>query len=548
MEGRSVALVTLVSGFIGAFNGFATYPVTIPGLVEIGFDGVQATTSYLVYFSWTLPFNSLFIAPNISNAASHVPVVDIVRVAGLLTIPLVFLSLLGFMKILGFRFFAWKTQALFWTTGLANVIAIILFTQVWPSYYILMMIAGAAISLAGLYVYGRIAKRRAARKSAGRRARAGHRIPRWDCSKPTRRCFWAWSSSSSREFAALAEWLDHFQFGVAAWGYNRISINIFTTAGFYIFVTAMVCYLFRRKKAHAAKDFVVASKRSGRSISTLCVGSATVYLMVDSGQIALLGKILAKGGTFVYSSLYPLVAFLGGMAFGQGLPGDFLFSRMQVSIAPTLGIPLMVLVGIITVVTMGPPNALKPTQIALHGFACERERARWRNISHLPAVGDAATCRHRDSFSYSCVLVEIAWEVFDGSMAMSGNAQPVQKPSLDFQTHLALLEAQGLLIRIDRPINKDTELHPLVRCQFLGGIPEEERRAFLFTNVVDSRGRRYDIPVVVGALAASPKIYAVGMGCAVEEIGAAWTRAIANPIAPVTREFPFLPGSSDSRR
>jgi len=85
---------------------------------------------------------------------------------------------------------------------------------------------------------------------------------------------------------------------------------------------------------------------------------------VDSGQIAELGRTLASAGTFVYASCYPLVAFLGGMAFGQGLPGDFLFSRMQVSIAPTLGIPLMVLVGIITVVTMGPPNALKPTQIA----------------------------------------------------------------------------------------------------------------------------------------------------------------------------------------
>ena len=83
--------------------------------------------------------------------------------------------------------------------------------------------------------------------------------------------------------------------------------------------------------------------------------------------------------------------------------------------------------------------------------------------------------------------------------------QPVNGPSLDFQTHLAVLENNGLLVRIDRPINKDTELHPLVRWQFLGGIPEDERRAFLFTNVVDSRGRRYDIPVVVGALAASPK-------------------------------------------
>ena len=43
LEGQAVALVTLVGGFIGAFNGFATYPVTIPGLVDIGFDGVSAT-------------------------------------------------------------------------------------------------------------------------------------------------------------------------------------------------------------------------------------------------------------------------------------------------------------------------------------------------------------------------------------------------------------------------------------------------------------------------------------------------------------------------
>src|ERR1700686_5055226 len=91
----------------------------------------------------------------------------------------------------------------------------------------------------------------------------------------------------------------------------------------------------------------------------------------------------------------------------------------------------------------------------------------------------------------------------------------ISRPSLDFQSHLAVLEAKGLLVRVDRPINKDTELHPLVRWQFLGGIPEEERRAFLFTNVVDSRGRRYDIPVAVGALAASPRIYALGMGCPV---------------------------------
>ena len=42
----------------------------------------------------------------------------------------------------------------------------------------------------------------------------------------------------------------------------------------------------------------------------------------------------------------------------------------------------------------------------------------------------------------------------------------------DFQDHLANLEAAGLLVRIDRAINKDTELHPLVRWQFQGGLPK----------------------------------------------------------------------------
>jgi 4-hydroxy-3-polyprenylbenzoate decarboxylase len=106
-------------------------------------------------------------------------------------------------------------------------------------------------------------------------------------------------------------------------------------------------------------------------------------------------------------------------------------------------------------------------------------------------------------------------------------------PPLDFQDHLARLEAAGLLRRIDRAINKDTELHPLVRWQFQGGLHEKDRRAFLFTNVVDSSGRRYDAPVAVGALAASAEIYAVGMGRPVEEIGDAWLDAITHPIPPV---------------
>jgi 4-hydroxy-3-polyprenylbenzoate decarboxylase len=112
-------------------------------------------------------------------------------------------------------------------------------------------------------------------------------------------------------------------------------------------------------------------------------------------------------------------------------------------------------------------------------------------------------------------------------------AQNETTARLDLQEHLADLEARGLLTRIDHPVNKDTELHPLVRLQFIGGIPASERRAFLFTNVVDSAGRKYDMPVVVGSIAASAEIYSLGMRAAVEDIGNRWMEAIAHPIPPI---------------
>lgn len=102
----------------------------------------------------------------------------------------------------------------------------------------------------------------------------------------------------------------------------------------------------------------------------------------------------------------------------------------------------------------------------------------------------------------------------------------------DLHAHLAALDRAGLLVTVDRPINKDTELHPLVRWQFRGGIEEHERKAFLFRNVVDSKGKKYAIPVVVGALAASREIYRIGMGCPLEQINETWNRAVAHPIRP----------------
>ena len=103
---------------------------------------------------------------------------------------------------------------------------------------------------------------------------------------------------------------------------------------------------------------------------------------------------------------------------------------------------------------------------------------------------------------------------------------------LDLHEHLAALDRQGLLLTIDRAVDKDAELHPLVRWQFVGGIEERERKAFLFTNVVDGRGRKYAFPVVVGALAGNREIYCLGMRCTADEVQARWDHAIAHPLPP----------------
>ena len=102
----------------------------------------------------------------------------------------------------------------------------------------------------------------------------------------------------------------------------------------------------------------------------------------------------------------------------------------------------------------------------------------------------------------------------------------------DLHNHIAALEERDLLIKVDRQIDKDSEMHALVRWQFIGGLKEEERKAFLFTNVVDGKGKKFDIPVLVGGLAANRSIYSVGMDCSIEDIQTKWDEAISNPIKP----------------
>jgi UbiD family decarboxylase len=102
-----------------------------------------------------------------------------------------------------------------------------------------------------------------------------------------------------------------------------------------------------------------------------------------------------------------------------------------------------------------------------------------------------------------------------------------------FHEHLEELDKRNLVHHIYKEINKDTELHPLVRWQFRGSIPEADRKAFVFHNVIDSKGKKYDMPVVVGGLSVNRQVYSIGMGVPVEDIGKKWAHAKSNPIAPI---------------
>ncbi len=106
-----------------------------------------------------------------------------------------------------------------------------------------------------------------------------------------------------------------------------------------------------------------------------------------------------------------------------------------------------------------------------------------------------------------------------------------QRPYVDLREFLAVLEDAGKLVRVTREVNKDTELQPLVRLQFRG-LRDEDRKAFLFENVTDSKGRHYDGSVLVGGLSGSTEIYCMGLQCGPEEVPDRWLEAMENPIPP----------------
>jgi L-lactate permease len=162
---------------------------------------------------------------------------------------------------------------------------------------------------------------------------------------------------------AVAAALSRIEFQVAAWGLAPVKINFLTTPALPLLVAIASCYAVRLKKASLPNDFIRGTRHGASSLSTLLFGSATVYLMVSTGQIVFLGQMLARGGRTTYEVLDAALIFLGGMTFGQGAPAILLFSRMQITSAVKLGLPLTLLVGLVNLVAMGPTNAVKPALI-----------------------------------------------------------------------------------------------------------------------------------------------------------------------------------------
>jgi UbiD family decarboxylase len=101
----------------------------------------------------------------------------------------------------------------------------------------------------------------------------------------------------------------------------------------------------------------------------------------------------------------------------------------------------------------------------------------------------------------------------------------------DLRDYLNALEAAGCLRRIAEPINKDTELHPLVRWQFRG-LDESQRTGWLFENLTGIDGRQYTGRVATSVIGANRQVYALGLKCEPKQIPQKWVEAYRKPIPP----------------
>ncbi len=101
----------------------------------------------------------------------------------------------------------------------------------------------------------------------------------------------------------------------------------------------------------------------------------------------------------------------------------------------------------------------------------------------------------------------------------------------DLQDYLKTLDDHGKLFTIDSPVKKETDITTLARLQYRG-LPENQRRGFLFTNVHDAKSRKFNIDVATGIYASSTELYALGLQCdpTRQAIAKKWENAQLHPV------------------
>ena len=359
--GKALTLSGVVGGLIGAFNGFATYPVTIAGIKELGYKGWRAATGYLVFFSASLAFVSLWIAAHIAEVGSHLPIIDLVPYMGVFSIPLTFLSAFGFAYILQVNLREEHNLALLILTALGSVTGIVIFTLIIPSLYLLTLIGSSMFILLYLVAYSRAKKLE--REKLG--ISAGGIIRPFAPIIIGILVILLWKIEPIAGIIAKAE------FTLNLWSFRGVNINLIDNPGFFILVIALVSYLFKihskepnQKSSNPIKDIVTGTKMGSRTLATLFFGGGLVGMMLSTGQIATVGHVMSNLGSLAYGGVLSLFSFISGIVFAQGIPADLMLSSMQVGVSVAVGLPLAFIVAIAATVVMGPANPLKPSLLS----------------------------------------------------------------------------------------------------------------------------------------------------------------------------------------
>ena len=366
--GLVASLVGVIQGILGAFNGFAVYPIAIPGIKELGYEPWRAATGYLVLASWTIPLVSLWIAGSLASAASHIPVQTMAPFVGIITIPLVFIAVFGGMRILNEKFDRENlTVAALYI--ISAIVSIIIFAILLPSAYLLTLIVSGFLTLILFIAYSKYLKQKPTDMPA---------MSKFEMIRP----FWPiiigivlillWTYP-------LASIVAKANYSLKLWTYTPVSINLLTTPAFFIFVVALSTYLFRIKSESmkgkqkiseplpkplgAWSALVKGSRLSGTALLTTLLGASFAGMAVISGQVAAITRFMVGAGSLAYPLLLNVFSWGTGVVFATGTIAAFLISAPQVAVATALSLPVGLLLGIVVVMTMGPADPLKPSEI-----------------------------------------------------------------------------------------------------------------------------------------------------------------------------------------